>query len=85
MAADAEDLLIQPIRDAIALAASAASNAAAVAEDGEHADKAEQMSQAAKALAREGERALKKVQSIWDSQVMAHGDTFRERILNQGV
>lgn len=87
MAVIAEDLLIQPFRDVVALAETASSNAVASAANGpggEHSAKAEHMLQASKALGREGERALRKVQSVWESQVANHGDAFRERILKQG-
>jgi hypothetical protein len=88
MAVIAEDLLIQPFRDVIALAATASSNAVASAANGpggEHSAEAEQMLQAARSLGREGERALRKVQTVWETQVAIHGDAFRERILKQGV
>jgi len=93
MAVNAEDLLIQPFRDVVALAATAVSNAevsiealtdASTEDEAAHSAKVEQMLHAAKALAREGERALRKVQAVWDSQVTNHGDAFRERILKQG-
>ncbi|KAK0624414.1 hypothetical protein B0T14DRAFT_426326 [Immersiella caudata] len=85
MAVNAEDLLIQPLKDVVALAATAVVNAAASTSGGsEHGVKAEQMLQSAKSLAREGERALRKVQTLWETQATAHGDAFRERILKQG-
>ncbi|KAK0648067.1 hypothetical protein B0T16DRAFT_455573 [Cercophora newfieldiana] len=85
MAMNAEDLLIQPFRDVVALAATAVANASASAADGtEHSVKSDQMLQAAKSLSREGDRALRKVQTIWETQVTVHGDAFRERILKQG-
>lgn len=82
MATDAEELLIQPFRDVVALANTAVSNAAAFANhDGK---KAEQMMKAARSLAREGERGLNKVQTIWKSQLLIHGNVFRDRLLQQG-
>jgi hypothetical protein len=81
MAVNAEDLLIQPFKDVVALAATAAANATASTSDSV---KAEQMLQSAKSLAREGDRALRKVQTLWETQVATHGDAFRERILKQG-
>lgn len=82
MAIDAEDLLIQPFRDVVALANTAVSNAAAIANH--DIDKAECMTKAARALAREGERGLNKVQTIWNSQLRIHGDAFRDMLLQQG-
>jgi hypothetical protein len=85
MAVNAEDLLIQPFRDVVALAATATSNATIATDEGaKHSAKADQMLQFAKSLEREGERALRKVQAIWNGQVTLHGDAFRERMLKQG-
>ncbi|KAK4450620.1 hypothetical protein QBC34DRAFT_349384 [Podospora aff. communis PSN243] len=85
MAVNAEDLLIQPFRDVVVLAATAVANATAATEGGpEQIERADQMTQSAKSLAREGERALRKVQTLWETQVATHGDAFRERILKQG-
>jgi hypothetical protein len=74
MAVDAEDLLIRPFRDVVALGSAAAANAA---------NKGDPMSRAAQALVREGERALNKVQVVWKDQVAKHGDNFKEAILQQ--
>lgn len=86
MAVNAQDLLIQPFKDVIALAVTAAANATASADDEtEHGVKVEQMLQSSKSLAREGERALRKVQAVWQSQMVIHGDAFGDRMLKQGV
>ncbi|KAK4233534.1 hypothetical protein C8A03DRAFT_19410 [Achaetomium macrosporum] len=78
MAVDAEDLLIQPFRDVVAAGAAAVANAGRGPAD--HVDR---MSRAAQALVREGERALTKVQLVWNDHVARHGDTFRETMVQQ--
>ncbi|KAK4199944.1 hypothetical protein QBC40DRAFT_175104 [Triangularia verruculosa] len=81
MTADAEDLLIRPFRDVVAVATTAAANAASL---GPHrADDADRMSRAAQALAREAERAIKKLQPVWDDQVQKLGDLFKRMITQQ--
>ncbi|KAK3303809.1 uncharacterized protein B0T15DRAFT_402453 [Chaetomium strumarium] len=79
MAVDAEDLLIQPFRDVVAAGAAAVANAR---NDGP-ASHVDRMARAAQALVREGERALTKVQLVWNDHVARHGDTFRETMVQQ--
>ncbi|KAK4153824.1 hypothetical protein C8A00DRAFT_14998 [Chaetomidium leptoderma] len=90
MAVDTEDLLIRPLREVVAVATVALRNAA-----GPHAQApphgpaptdrhaADRMSRAAQALVREGERALNKVQLVWNDQVQRHGDSFMEMMVQQ--
>jgi hypothetical protein len=80
MAVDAEELLIRPFRDVVALGAVAVTNAETHASH-EHAGR---MSKAAQAVVREGERALTKVQLVWNDQVARYGNSFRETIVEQG-
>lgn len=83
MTADAEELLIRPFRDVVAVGTAAVTNAASL---GPHrADDADRMSRAAQALVREGERALKKLQPVWDDQVQKLGDIFKRMITQQGI
>lgn len=90
MAVDPEDLLIRPFRDVVALGVVAVTNAgtgsAASTSQGGSAspDRAACMRKAAQALVREGERALAKVQLVWNDQVAKHGNGFREIIVDQG-
>ncbi|AEO63789.1 uncharacterized protein THITE_2039753 [Thermothielavioides terrestris NRRL 8126] len=79
MAVDAEELLIRPFRDVVALGAVAVTNAETHASH-EHAGR---MSKAAQAVVREGERALTKVQLVWNDQVARYGNSFRETIVEQ--
>ncbi|KAK0725860.1 hypothetical protein B0H67DRAFT_571736 [Lasiosphaeris hirsuta] len=81
MTIDAEELLIRPFRDVVSLATVAVANAAAIAD--EKTETAARMAKAARSLVREGERALTKVQAVWDAQVQRHGDAFREMIVQQ--
>jgi hypothetical protein len=86
MAADAEDLLIRPLRDVVAVGHTALSNATTQAphQTPGPADHVDPMSRAAQALVREGERALHKVQLVWRDQVNKYGDGFREMMVQQG-
>lgn len=87
MAVDAEALLIQPFRDVIAVGTTALANAPAHAPPNGpgSSDHADRMSRAAQALTREGERALNKVQLVWQAEVDKHGDNFREMMVQQGM
>jgi hypothetical protein len=88
MAHDAEALLIQPFRDVVAVGTTAINNAAAHVSDPSHRsadpDHVDHMSAAAQAVVREGERALKRVQAVWDDHVEKHGDEFRQTMMQQG-
>ncbi|KAK3903624.1 hypothetical protein C8A05DRAFT_43188 [Staphylotrichum tortipilum] len=78
MAVDAEDLLIRPFRDVVAVGNTALTNASASSSS--HADI---MSRAAQALVREGERALTKVQLIWQDRITKHGSGFSDMMVQQ--
>lgn len=92
MAVDAEELLIRPFRDVVAAGSAALANAAAHAAHAAHAPRdgpasaepEDRMTRAAQALVREGERALTKVQSVWNANVDRHGDSFRDAMVQQG-
>ncbi|KAK3940438.1 hypothetical protein QBC46DRAFT_434767 [Diplogelasinospora grovesii] len=75
MAVDIEELILAPFREVVERAKEAVANAEAAAEDDEEASK--RMVKAGKAVLREGERALKRLQPLWDSQVEKFGDTFK--------
>lgn len=85
MSVDAEELLIQPFRNVVVLGTTALLNAAATPRDDSQHGGVPEMTSAAQSLVREGERALKKVQAIWDDQVRRYGDSFKEMILQQGM
>lgn len=86
MAADAEDLLIRPFKDVLAVGTVAAANATHALQDGPgSAERADRMARAAQAVIREGERALAKVQLVWNDHVGKYGDRFTELMVQQGV
>lgn len=87
MAFHAEALLIRPFSDVVAVGTAALTNASAhVPQQGSGpTDHVDRMSRAAHALVREGERALNKVQLIWNEQADKHGDNFREMMVQQGM
>ncbi|KAJ0269631.1 hypothetical protein COL940_012293 [Colletotrichum noveboracense] len=78
MAVDAEELIIAPFQEVVDRSKEAI----------EHAEKAQsgnselavQMMKSAQMVFREGERALKRVQPLWDSQVDKHGDSFKDAV-----
>jgi len=82
MAIDAEDLVIQPFRELIERANEAATNA----QDGadESPDDAKVMAKAAASLAKEGERALGRLQPLWIQQSDRHGESFTNAIRDNG-
>lgn len=76
MAVDVEELVIEPFLEIVKRGKEAIVNAeASKDEDVVH---SQQVLRSARALVREGERALKRLQPLWDSQVEKHGDAFRE-------
>ncbi|KAK3902170.1 hypothetical protein C8A05DRAFT_15728 [Staphylotrichum tortipilum] len=78
MAIDIEELILAPFREVVERGKEAVANADAAAAD--HDDEnstVKRLDKAGKAVVREGERALKRLQPIWDQQVAKHGDTFR--------
>ena len=87
MAVDAEALFIRPFRDVVAVGATALTNASThVPQHGPgSADHVDRMSKAAQTLVREGERALSKVQLVWNNQVDQYGDNFKEIMVQQGM
>ncbi|KAF6830948.1 sh3 domain containing protein [Colletotrichum musicola] len=78
MAVDVEELIIAPFREVVARGKEAAANAEAAREE----DPAlvQQMMKSAQAVSKEGERALKRLQPLWDGQVEKHGDCFKDMI-----
>lgn len=75
MSVNAEHLFIQPLRDVVTAANVALGNVPEGNDD---------MYQAAQALAREGGRALRKVQLLWNELASKHGETFKDMMLQQG-
>ena len=82
MAVNAEDLFLEPFREVIQRTTEASANAEAA----QHADPdlAKAMSKAAAALLREGDRALRRLQPLWNSQVEKHGESFEDAMRDDG-
>lgn len=76
MGLDAEALFLQPFGDVVMLANTALVNA--------EADQDSHMTVAARALLREAERAKRKVEAVWETEVEKHGDAFRTMMVQQG-
>jgi hypothetical protein len=85
MAVDIEELIIAPFREVVDRGKEAAANADAAVQDGDDDDEsAKRMAKAAKGVVREGERALRRLQPLWDDQVEKHGDTFKAAMGKNG-
>src|SRR5690349_23978946 len=83
MAVDIEELIIAPFREVVKYGKEAVANAEAVADNG--GDISQRMAKAGKAVLREGERALKRLQPLWDDQVEKHGDAFKASMNKNGA
>lgn len=85
MAVDIEELIIAPIREVVDRGKEAVANAESADDrDDDADDTAKRMAKAGKALVREGERALKRLQPLWDDQVKKYGDAFRTAMDKNG-
>lgn len=82
MAVDVEELIITPFREVVERGKEAVANAEEAQNDDP--EQAKQMMKSAMAITKEGERALKRLQPLWDSQVEKHGDTFKDIIADNG-
>ena len=82
MAIDVEQLILQPFRDVVERGKEAAGNAESTGDDEPGVAKA--MLKSARTLVREGERALQRLQPLWDERVAQHGDTFVEAMRDNG-
>jgi hypothetical protein len=83
MGFDAEELILRPFTEVVEAGNNAVANAEDAADDDP--ELAERMAKAARAIVREGERALKRLKPIWYRQVDLHGETFKEAILQHGM
>ncbi|KAK8051810.1 hypothetical protein PG993_003195 [Apiospora rasikravindrae] len=83
MPVDAECFVIHPFQELVKIAKEAAANA----EVGQNEDpeQSKRMLKAARGLAKEGERALQKLQPLWDAQIERHGDAFKRGIRDNDV
>ncbi|KAM0497693.1 hypothetical protein ACHAP6_006052 [Verticillium nonalfalfae] len=78
MAVDVEELIITPFKEVVERGQDAVTNAQAAEEDDP--EMGTQMARAAQALVKEGDRALKRLQPIWDAHVDKFGDAFKDAI-----
>ncbi|KAI0598273.1 hypothetical protein F4775DRAFT_556058 [Biscogniauxia sp. FL1348] len=85
MGIDVEELVIQPFREVVERGKEAIANAEASDHDHDAASSGV-MVKSARALVKEGERALQKLTPLWQSQVDKHGDAFKEALrYNDGI
>lgn len=82
MAVEVEELILQPFRDVVERAKEAVENAETSKQDDP--EVAKLMLRASRSLAREGERALQRLQPLWDGRVAQHGPAFTEAMRNNG-
>lgn len=83
MGVDAELLIIGPFREVAARGKEALVNAQD-ADDGDN-DNAKYMLKAAQGVVKEGDRALKRLQPLWDGQVEKYGDIFISALVQNGM
>ncbi|KAK7956374.1 uncharacterized protein PG986_005596 [Apiospora aurea] len=82
MPVDAECFVIHPFQELVKIAKEAAANAEA--DKSEDPEQSKCMLKAARGLVKEGERALQKLQPLWDAQIERHGDAFKKGIRDNG-
>ncbi|KAK8127774.1 hypothetical protein PG984_008882 [Apiospora sp. TS-2023a] len=82
MPVDAECFVIHPFQELVKIAKEAAANAEAGQSDDP--ERSRRMLKSAQGLVKEGERALQKIQPLWDAQVDMHGDAFKSGIRDNG-
>jgi hypothetical protein len=82
MTLDVEDLIRHPFLELVQRGQEAIANAEGADEDGS--DAAKQMLKSARAIVREGERALQRVTPLLNAQMERHGDAFAEALRECG-
>lgn len=83
MAVDMEELILRPFQDLRARGQEALANGEAAAAQDEV--KSRQLVKAAKALVREGDRALFRLEPLWQNQEEMHGEAFRTKMSKNGT
>ncbi|KXH58786.1 hypothetical protein CSAL01_11450 [Colletotrichum salicis] len=78
MAVDIEELILAPFREVVERGEESARNANE-AQDEDPATSRE-MTKSASTITKEGQRALKRLQPLWNSQFEKHGDVFKDTI-----
>lgn len=82
MGLDAETLILGPFREVAERGREALSNAEEAREDDP--EVSNHMLKAAQIVVKEGERALKKLQPLWDGQAEKYGDDFKNSLSRSG-
>lgn len=82
MAIDVEQLILQPFRDVVERGKEAAENAESDGADEAGVVKA--MQKSARTLVKEGERALQRLQPLWNERLTRDGDAFAETMRDNG-
>lgn len=83
MGVDAEVLILGPFREVVERGREAVSNAEDL--EDEDPELSNSMLKAAQSVIKEGERALKRLQPLWDGQVEKYGDDFRNGLSQNGT
>lgn len=83
MGVDAEVLILGPFREVVERGREAVSNAEDV--EDEDLELSNSMLKASQSVLKEGERALKRLQPLWDGQVEKYGDAFRNALSQNGT
>lgn len=78
MGVDAEELILNPFHDVVDRGKEAVNNAESAAD--EDAELSRVLARAGVAVVKEGDRALKRLQPLWDGQVEKYGDAFKESL-----
>ncbi|CAK7270766.1 hypothetical protein SEPCBS119000_004254 [Sporothrix epigloea] len=82
MGVDAEELILRSFRDVIERGNDTVTNAETNGSNSNvERETLADMGKAGRALVREGERALKRLQPLWDGQVEKYGDAFKDALL----
>lgn len=82
MGVDAEVLILGPFKEVVERGREAVTNAEDAGE--EDVELSTLMLKAAHGVVKEGERAMKRLQPLWDSQVEKYGDAFRNGLSQNG-
>lgn len=80
MAIEVEELFIQPFKEIV----ERGQQTIEYADDDDDPDRSVRLAKAGQNVLKEGERALRRIQPLWNKQVAEHGDAFREAIRKNG-
>lgn len=82
MAVDVEELILAPFREVVERGEESARNAHDAQDDDPETSR--EMAKSASMIAKEGQRALKRLQPLWNNQFEKHGDVFKDTIAENG-